>query len=71
MGMRRVMAGRDFDFNRQVVVMAVVNRTRDSFFDRGRTFAHEHAVDAAVAAWPRSTNAWCPSSPSWRRGPRP
>lgn len=51
MGMRRVMADRDFDFNRQVVVMAVVNRTRDSFFDRGRTFAHEQAVDAAVAAW--------------------
>lgn len=38
------------DFSKRVAVMAVVNRTTDSFFDRGSTFALEAAVDAAVAA---------------------
>jgi dihydropteroate synthase len=37
---------REFDFARRVAVMAIVNRTPDSFHDRGRTFA----LDAAVAA---------------------
>jgi dihydropteroate synthase len=37
---------REFDFTRQVAVMAIVNRTPDSFYDQGRTFA----LDAAVAA---------------------
>lgn len=48
--MRRRIGGRSFDFERQIAVMAVVNRTRDSFHDRGRTFAAEAAVDAALAA---------------------
>lgn len=43
---RRKMRGREFDFSRQVAVMAIVNRTPDSFYDQGRTFA----LDAAVAA---------------------
>lgn len=30
--------------------MAIVNRTRDSFYDQGRTFALDAAVDAALAA---------------------
>ncbi len=30
--------------------MGIVNRTPDSFFDQGRTFALEHAVGAALAA---------------------
>jgi len=34
----------------QRLVMAIVNRTPDSFYDRGRTFAEEHALDAAAAA---------------------
>ncbi|WP_369963738.1 dihydropteroate synthase [Leifsonia sp. EB34] len=42
----RVIGARTFDFSRRVAVMAVVNRTPDSFFDQGRTFA----LDAAVAA---------------------
>ena len=42
----RRIGARTFDFSRQVAVMAVVNRTPDSFYDRGRTFA----LDAAVAA---------------------
>jgi dihydropteroate synthase len=42
----RRIGGRDFDFAREVAVMAVVNRTPDSFYDRGATFA----LDAAVAA---------------------
>jgi dihydropteroate synthase len=50
---RRLIGGREFDFSRQVAVMAIVNRTPDSFYDRGRTFALPDAVEAverAVAA---------------------
>jgi len=47
---RRVIGARTFDFDRQVAVMAIVNRTPDSFHDRGRTFA----LDQAVAAVNRS-----------------
>ncbi len=32
------------------VVAGIVNRTPDSFFDEGRTYALDHAVDAALAA---------------------
>ncbi|BCT75778.1 dihydropteroate synthase [Sinomonas cyclohexanicum] len=39
-----------FDFDRQVAVMAIVNRTLDSFHDRGATFALEKAVDAGLEA---------------------
>src|SRR5262245_11624844 len=46
----RVVAGRRFDFDRQVVVMAVVNRTPDSFYDKGATFALEKAVAAVEQA---------------------
>jgi dihydropteroate synthase len=42
----RRIGDRVFDFGRQVAVMAIINRTRDSFYDHGRTFA----LDAAVAA---------------------
>jgi dihydropteroate synthase len=34
-----------------LVVMAIVNRTPDSFYDRGATFAQERAVHAAVEAF--------------------
>lgn len=47
---------RDFDFDRQVAVMAVVNRTPDSFYDKGATFALERAVEAAVAASDRGAD---------------
>jgi dihydropteroate synthase len=47
---RRVLGKRSFDFSRQVAVMAIVNRTPDSFYDRGRTFGLEQAVAAAHAA---------------------
>ncbi len=53
---RRIGRG-TFDFSRQVAVMAIVNRTPDSFFDRGRTFSFDLAVDAALAA-ARSGAAW-------------
>src|SRR3954451_21359159 len=46
----RVIGGRTFDFARQVAVMAIVNRTPDSFHDRGRTYALEPAVAAVRAA---------------------
>ncbi|SMH39678.1 dihydropteroate synthase [Rathayibacter oskolensis] len=48
--MTRSIGGREFDFDRQVAVMAVVNRTPDSFYDRGSTFALDRAVAASVAA---------------------
>ncbi|MEU4562968.1 dihydropteroate synthase [Actinoplanes sp. NPDC023936] len=46
----RVIGGRTYDFSRRVVVMAIVNRTPDSFHDRGRTFALEKATEAVQAA---------------------
>ncbi|MET1043616.1 MAG: dihydropteroate synthase [Microbacteriaceae bacterium] len=46
----RRIGGREFDFSRQVAVMGIVNRTPDSFFDEGRTFAFDAALAAALAA---------------------
>ncbi len=46
----RVIGGRAHDFSRRVAVMAIVNRTPDSFHDRGRTFALEKATEAVRAA---------------------
>jgi dihydropteroate synthase len=46
----RTIGSREFDFDRQVAVMAIINRTPDSFYDRGSTFALERAVAAALAA---------------------
>jgi dihydropteroate synthase len=42
----RIIGDRTFDFSRRIAVMAIVNRTPDSFFDRGRTFG----LGAAIAA---------------------
>lgn len=47
--MRRIGA-RQFDFDRQVAIMAIVNRTPDSFHDAGSTFALDRAVAAALTA---------------------
>lgn len=46
----RRIGPRTFDFDRQVAIMAVVNRTPDSFHDRGATFALDQAVAAAMSA---------------------
>ena len=46
----RRIGARTFDFSRQVAVMAIVNRTPDSFYDKGATFALDKAVEAAVRA---------------------
>jgi dihydropteroate synthase len=46
----RTIGRRTFDFDHQVVVMGIVNRTPDSFFDQGRTFELEQAVAAALNA---------------------
>jgi dihydropteroate synthase len=45
-----MIGSRTFDFDRQVAVMAIINRTPDSFFDKGATFALDRAVAAALAA---------------------
>jgi dihydropteroate synthase len=47
--MRMALRSRTFDFDREVAVMAIVNRTPDSFYDGGRTFALDAAVDHALA----------------------
>jgi len=46
----RRIGSRSFDFDRQVAVMAIVNRTPDSFFDRGSALALDAAVERALAA---------------------
>jgi len=46
----RTIGRRTFDFDHEVVVMGIVNRTPDSFFDQGRTYSLEHAVAAALDA---------------------
>lgn len=38
------------DFAHRVLTMGVVNRTPDSFYDQGRTYALDRAVDAVLAA---------------------
>jgi dihydropteroate synthase len=48
--MLRTYGRRTFDFGRRVAVMAILNRTPDSFYDRGATFG----FDAAVAAGERA-----------------
>lgn len=47
---QRRVGSRSFDFSRQVAVMAIVNRTPDSFHDRGRTFALSKAIEAVENA---------------------
>ncbi len=44
------LPGGPLDLSRHVAVMAIVNRTPDSFYDQGATFALEAAVAAGVAA---------------------
>ena len=44
------VGGVTFDLERRFAVMAIVNRTPDSFYDRGATFALDAAVAAGVAA---------------------
>jgi dihydropteroate synthase len=46
----RTIGRRTFDFDRRIAVMAIVNRTPDSFHDRGATFELDRAVEAAVRA---------------------
>lgn len=46
----RRIGAREFDFARRVAVMAIVNRTPDSFYDDGRTYELQAAVQAALQA---------------------
>jgi dihydropteroate synthase len=48
--MQRRIGARTFDFAREVAVMAIINRTPDSFFDNGSTFELDRAVNAAMGA---------------------
>lgn len=46
----RRIGAKVIDFSTQVAVMAVVNRTPDSFYDQGRTYALDAAVRASLTA---------------------
>jgi dihydropteroate synthase len=46
----RTIGSRTFDFSRQIAVMAVINRTPDSFYDAGKTFELDRAIAACLAA---------------------
>ena len=46
----RTIGRRTFDFSAEIVVMGIVNRTPDSFYDRGRTYGLDRAVQAALDA---------------------
>jgi dihydropteroate synthase len=46
----RLIGARRFDFDRQIAVMGIINRTPDSFFDEGSTFALDAAVTASLVA---------------------
>ena len=46
----RTIGSRTFDFSRQIAVMAVINRTPDSFYDQGATFALDRAIEASLGA---------------------
>jgi dihydropteroate synthase len=48
--MLRTYGRRTFDFARQAAVMAILNRTPDSFYDRGATFGFEAALAAGERA---------------------
>jgi dihydropteroate synthase len=41
---------RTIDFRRQAALMAIINRTPDSFYDAGQTFDLDVAIDASLAA---------------------
>lgn len=43
---QRTIGPRSFDFTRQVAVMAIINRTPDSFHDGGRNYALSSAIEA-------------------------
>ncbi|HWH31276.1 MAG TPA: dihydropteroate synthase [Egibacteraceae bacterium] len=43
------LGARKWDLSRRVLVMAIVNRTPDSFYDRGRTYELGKAVEHALA----------------------
>ncbi|MGW2155277.1 dihydropteroate synthase [Nonomuraea sp. NPDC001699] len=46
----RRIGRREFDFQRQVAIMAIVNRTPNSFHDQGSTYELDRAVAACVRA---------------------
>lgn len=46
----RTIQGQQWDFDRRVLVLAIINRTRDSFFDGGRTFDLSAAIEACHRA---------------------
>ena len=56
--MLRTYGRRTFDFGRQVAVMAILNRTPDSFYDQGATFGFEAALAAGERALGEGRTGW-------------
>lgn len=46
----RTIGRKTFDFAQQIVIMGIINRTLDSFYDKGRTFQFAQALEAAEDA---------------------
>ncbi|MGV8876830.1 MAG: dihydropteroate synthase [Rhodoglobus sp.] len=46
----RQIGAREFDFSHRVAVMAIINRTPDSFYDGGANFELDHAIAACLRA---------------------
>jgi dihydropteroate synthase len=46
----RTIGPRTYDFSRDIAIMAIINRTRDSFHDRGRHFSLSSALEAITRA---------------------
>ena len=67
--MQRRIGARKFDFAREVAVMAIINRTPDSFFDNGSTFELDRAVNAAMAAVGDGADIVDVGGVPFRRGP--
>jgi len=58
------LGSRRFDLSERPVVVGILNRTRDSFFDAART-------SSWTRCWPAPSN-WSPTAPMcWRWGARP
>lgn len=45
------LAGQQFNFAERIAVMAIVNRTPDSFYDKGKTFELDLAIEAGAKAF--------------------
>src|SRR5690625_636430 len=60
----------ELDLARRIAVMAIVNRTPDSFYDRGRTFEREAAIEAGKRAFEQGADIVDVGGVKFAPGPR-